>query len=49
MQISAKERRAARRKNKLKLSGWDIGFNIVNYTVLAIITLACVFPFYYLL
>lgn len=35
-------------RNKVKLSGWDIAFNIVNYTVLSLIMLACLFPFYYL-
>lgn len=37
-----------RRKNKVKLSGWDIAFNIFNYALLSLITIACVFPFYYL-
>ena len=32
----------------VKLSRGDIAFNIVNYTVFALITLACLFPFYYL-
>ena len=32
-----------------KLSGGDIAFNIVNYSVFILITLACIFPFYYLL
>ena len=32
----------------LKLSRADIAFNIVNYTVFFIITLACISPFYYL-
>ena len=31
-----------------KLSKGDVIFNIVNYTVFVLITLACVFPFYYL-
>ncbi|MCH5287205.1 MAG: carbohydrate ABC transporter permease [Christensenellaceae bacterium] len=31
-----------------KLNKGDIAFNIVNYTVFLLITLACVFPFYYL-
>lgn len=34
--------------NKVKMSGWDISFNIFNYLFLALVTLACVFPFYYL-
>ncbi|MDD2649493.1 MAG: carbohydrate ABC transporter permease [Eubacteriales bacterium] len=42
------ERLHKRRKNKVKLSGWDIAFNIFNYTILSLITIACVFPFYYL-
>ncbi len=37
-----------RNRNKVKLSRWDVAFNIFNYTLLIVITLACVFPFYYL-
>lgn len=33
---------------KHPMSRGDLAFNIVNYTVFALITLACVFPFYYL-
>ena len=36
------------RKNKQKLSRGDVIFNICNYTVFILITLACIFPFYYL-
>ena len=36
------------KKNKLKLSKGDIVFNIVNYFVFALLTLVCIFPFYYL-
>ena len=32
----------------MELSRGDIAFNIINYTIFALITLACVFPFYYL-
>ena len=32
----------------IRLSKGDIAFNIVNYTVFILITLACIFPFYYL-
>ena len=35
-------------RNKRKLTGGDVAFNIINYTVFILITLACVFPFYYL-
>ncbi len=42
-------RRAEKRENRQKLSRGDIAFNIVNYTVFILITLACIFPFYYLL
>lgn len=35
-------------QNKVKLSRGDIVFNIINYTVFLLITIACVFPFYYL-
>ncbi|MBO7663682.1 MAG: carbohydrate ABC transporter permease [Clostridia bacterium] len=41
--------RAGKRENRQKLSRGDIAFNIVNYTVFILITLACIFPFYYLL
>ena len=37
-----------RKRNKVKLSKLDIAFNIVNYTLLILLTIACVFPFYYL-
>ena len=37
-----------RNRNKVKLSKWDIAFNIFNYTLLILITVACMFPFYYL-
>lgn len=37
-----------RNHNKVKLTGWDISFNIFNYLFLGLITLACLFPFYYL-
>ena len=36
------------RSVKIRLSRGDIAFNIINYTVFALITLTCVFPFYYL-
>ena len=36
------------RPRHIKLSKGDIVFNIVNYTVFALITIACLFPFYYL-
>ena len=36
------------RPRHIKLSKGDIIFNIINYTVFALITLACLFPFYYL-
>ena len=34
--------------NKVKLSRGDKVFNIINYTIFALFTLACIFPFYYL-
>ena len=36
------------RPRHIKLSKGDIIFNIVNYTIFALITIACLFPFYYL-
>ena len=32
----------------IRLSRGDIAFNIINYTVFGLITLMCIFPFYYL-
>ena len=46
--MTAIERRKRPAEHHQKLSRGDIVFNIVNYTVFALITLACVFPFYYL-
>ena len=36
------------RPRHIKLSKGDIIFNIINYTVFALLTIACLFPFYYL-
>lgn len=41
MQLKAK-------KHKKQRSAGDIVFNIINYTVFALFTLVCIFPFYYL-
>ena len=46
--IQRKIRRSGRDAAGMKLSRGDIAFNIVNYTVFILITLACIFPFYYL-
>ena len=35
-------------KRGIRLSRGDIAFNIINYTVFGIMTLLCIFPFYYL-
>lgn len=35
-------------KRKYRLKAGDIIFSIINYTVFALFTLACIFPFYYL-
>ena len=43
-----KAMRENHRKNKQKFSRGDIAFNIINYAVFVLITLACIFPFYYL-
>lgn len=34
---------------KKKLTGGDVAFNIVNYAVFLIITIICVYPFYYMI
>ena len=36
------------RHHRAKMSTGDLVFNIVNYTVFTLITIACLFPFYYL-
>lgn len=36
-------------KRKKKMSNGDITFNIINYAVFFIITLICVYPFYYMI
>lgn len=35
-------------KRKVKLTGGEVSFNIVNYLIFGIFTLICIFPFYYL-
>ncbi|MDD6812720.1 MAG: carbohydrate ABC transporter permease [Lachnospiraceae bacterium] len=35
-------------KSKMKLKPGDIVFNIINYLIFGLFTLACIFPFYYL-
>ena len=35
-------------KRKIKLTGGEVSFNIVNYAIFGIFTLICIFPFYYL-
>ena len=35
--------------NKKKLTGADIIFSVLNYTIFALFTLICVYPFYYLI
>jgi len=44
----SKQSKAKIKSQGMELSKGDIAFNIINYTVFALITLACVFPFYYL-
>ena len=46
--LQKKASRADMRHAGMKLTKGDIAFNIVNYTVFILITLACIFPFYYL-
>lgn len=36
------------KKKREKLTAGDVVFNIINYTLFGIFTLACIFPFYYL-
>ncbi len=46
--IAAKQTSRHPKQHKPKLSRGDRVFNIINYTVFFLITVACVFPFYYL-
>lgn len=46
--IAAEKKTRKPRRRGPALTKGDIAFNIVNYTVFILITLACVFPFYYL-
>ena len=39
---------AKKHKKKYKSTPGDIVFNMINYTIFTIFTLACIFPFYYL-
>lgn len=48
MKMTALTHAKKRKNHHIKLSRGDIAFNIVNYIVFLLITLACVFPFYYL-
>lgn len=40
---------AAVKTHRKKMKGGDITFNIINYLVFTIITLICVYPFYYMI
>ncbi len=46
--MARKERNIHDGHHHQKLSRGDIAFNIINYTVFTILTLVCLFPFYYL-
>ena len=48
MTVISNKKKARLNAQGMELSRGDIVFNIINYTVFALITLACVFPFYYL-
>lgn len=48
MTVLSNKKKARLNAQGMELSRGDIVFNIINYTVFALITLACVFPFYYL-
>ncbi len=52
-EIAKKEARAEREymkkhKSAIKQKPSDIVFNVINYTIYAVFTLICIFPFYYL-
>ena len=40
---------SGKKANRIRLSGWDYAFHIVNYTVFFLFTLVCVYPFYYII
>ncbi len=44
-----KDVKTAAAKRKKKLKGGDVAFNVVNYLVFLIITIICVYPFYYMI
>lgn len=46
--IRQKSKRTGGGQTGIKQSRGDVAFNIINYTVFILITLACIFPFYYL-
>ena len=46
--MQQKAKRTGKGQAGIKRSRGDVAFNIVNYTVFILITLACIFPFYYL-
>ncbi len=46
--LKAEKLYAKTHKKKFKSTPGDIIFNVLNYTIFALFTLACVFPFYYL-
>lgn len=46
--MTSKKRKLGHPARRIRLSKGDIAFNIINYTVFGLITLACIFPFYYL-
>ena len=41
--------KAAQKEKKKKLTKGDITFSVINYTVFILITLVCVYPFYYMI
>lgn len=38
-----------KKRNAIRLSGWDYSFNTMNYTMFILFTLICVYPFYYII
>ena len=47
-ELDLKLKKPYHRKRKVKLTGADVAFNIVNYLVFGLFALICFFPFYYL-
>ena len=46
--LKAEKAYAKAHKRKYRLTAGDVAFNVLNYLIFGVFTLACIFPFYYL-